>query len=242
MRPDRASAFLHQGLLAGTAEPPRGAGPPETRPAPSPPRPVAEGLGTVLPGAGPLAVAAVGLVLGLLATAIVVSRGWDPGAVAVGPWVANPYIGTLAIDPYARAGLSRSGAVPLSANEGLAFGATIDDTGYRLIRSCSYRVTGTVPSARFWSLTATGADGLTLANPAGRSAFTSVDVVRDIAGRFSIEVSPTAKPGNWLPLSGDGPLTLTLRLYDTPLAGNGAEVATAVLPSLTRLSCAEPRR
>ena len=239
MRPDRASAYLHHGLLAGAGEPPGDAAP-APRIAPPGPGHAAAPPRLPLPGAGLLGIAAAGLALGLLATAIVLSRGWSPGTVSVGPWTASPRIGTTAIDPYARAELSRSGAVPLAANEGLTFTATTDDTGYRLLRSCSYSVSGTVPAARFWSLTASGSDGRTMDNAAGRPAFTSRDVVRSIAGRFAIEVAPAARPGNWLPLSGEGPLTLTLRLYDTPLAGNPAEVASATLPSLTRQSCAAP--
>ena len=241
MRSDRASAYLHHGLLAGDAES-AGDAHASTAPRAIPSDPAGEAApsGLLLPGAGVLGIAVAGLVLGLLATAIVLSRGWSPGTVSVGPWMASPRIGTIAIDPYARADLSRSGAVPLAANEGLAFTATTDDTGYRLLRSCSYRVAGMAPPARFWSLTASGADGRTMDNAAGRPAFTSRDVVRSLAGRFAIDVAPAARPGNWLPLSGDGPLTLTLRLYDTPLAGNAAEVASATLPSLTRLSCAAP--
>ena len=240
MVPDRASAYLHQGVLAGTADATDDAG--SAAPiARSYPRQAALQTDPVpsiaLPGAGLLGIALAGLALGLLATAIVITRGWSPGEVRVGPWTASPRIGTAAIDPYARAGLSRSGAVPLAANEGLAFTATTDDTGYRLLRTCSYRFSGTVPPARFWSLTASGADGRTMQNPAGRAAFTSRDVVRALDGRVAIEVAPTARPGNWLPLSGDGPLTLTLRLYDTPLAGNAGETASATLPSLTRLAC-----
>ena len=195
-----------------------------------------------LPGAGVLAIMAVGLVLGLGATALVLARGWDPGAVSIGPWTANPQVGTPAIDPYARAELARSGAVPLVSSEGLAFTATVDDTGYRLLRTCSYRVSGSFPPARFWTLTGTAADGRTLANPAARVAFASDGVLRDIAGAVTIALAPTARPGNWLPLSGDGPLTLTLRLYDTPLAGNPGETAAAPLPAITRLSCAGTAR
>lgn len=190
-----------------------------------------------LPGAGVLAIMAVGLALGLCATALVLARGWDPGAVTVGAWTARPQVGTAAIDPYARAELARSGAVPLVAGEGLAFVATTDDTGYRLLRTCSYRVSGAFPPARVWTLTATDPDGSTLANPAERAAFTSNDVLRDMAGGVAVVVAPSARPGNWLPLTGDGPLTLTLRLYGTPLAGHSGEAAAAALPAIARLSC-----
>ncbi len=180
------------------------------------------------------------MALGLAATAAVVGRGWDPGAVAVGPWVTRPGVGTASIDPYARAEFARSGAVPLAAGEGLSFAATTDDTGYRLLRSCAYRLGGPVPQARIWTLTATDDAGLALGGAARRSAFTSAGVVRGGDGGFTVEISPEARPGNWLPLSGEGPLTLTLRLYDTPLAGDAAGLARAALPGIARQGCRAP--
>ncbi len=190
-----------------------------------------------VPGGGAVAIGVLGTALGLGVTELVVSRGLDPGAVAVGPWMARPQVGTVAIDPYARADLARSGRLPLAANEGLTFTATTDDTGYRLVRNCVYRLSGISPSARLWTLTASGADGNIMDDPAHRSAFTSTDVVRDLDGRFAIAIAPTARPGNWLPVAGEGTLTLSLRLYDTPLAGNANEVAAATLPTITRQAC-----
>ena len=199
--------------------------------------PAAGHVGPAVPGAGVLAIGLTGLLLGLAATALALDRGWDPGAVAVGPWVARPRVGTIAIDPYARAGLARRGGVPLASSEGLGFTATTDDTGYLLLRTCRYRLGDGMPAARFWTLTATDPDGRTMGDAAHRTAFTSTTVLRDLTGRFTVDLAPEARPGNWLPLAGEGPLALTLRLYDTPLAGNPDDVATATLPSITRLSC-----
>lgn len=230
--PDRASA-LHRRVLDGVSET-------HVDETTAPSRASAERRNPALPGAGVLAVALVGLALGLAATAVALGRGWDPGAVAVGPWVTHPRIGTASVDPYALAELARSGAVPMSAAEGLAFSATTDDTGYRLVGSCAYRLTGAFPPARFWTLTATDGQGHTIDGAGLRSAVTSTGVTRDAAGRFAIEVGPRARPGDWLALSGDGPLTLTLRLYDTPLTGNTAEIAGAALPGIARESCGAP--
>lgn len=228
--PGRASA-LYRRAMDGIAESP------VAEEAPPPERATPLWSGAVLPGTGVLAIASTGLLLGLALTAILLGRGWDPGAVAVGPWVTQPKVGTTAIDPYAQAGLARSGAVPLSVNEGLTFTATTDDTGYRLLRSCSYHLDGGMPPARFWTLSATGRDGLAIDDAARRSTFTSTDVIRDAEGHVAIDAAPEARPGNWLPLSGDGPLTLTLRLYDTPLTANTAEIGAAALPAITRLGC-----
>jgi hypothetical protein len=194
----------------------------------------------VFPGGGALGIAVIGLVLGLAATALVVVQDWDPGAIAVGPWSTRPQVGSVASDPYARADLARSGALPLATNEGLTFAATTDDTGYRLVGNCDYRVAGPAPAARFWTLTVRGPDGHVTTDPARRLAFTSAEVVRDLDGGFAMELAATARPGNWLPLAGAGPLTLWLRLYDTPLAGNAGEIASAALPSIKRLSCSAP--
>lgn len=229
--PGRAAA-LHRRVLDGVAEP---AAAPEA--ALGAERPAAPPRGAALPGAGALAIALVGLALGLAATAVVLGRGWDPGAVAIGPWVAHPRIGTAAIDPYALAGLARSGAAPLAASEGLSFTATTDDTGYRLLRTCFYRLGGAVPPARFWTLTAADGGGFPLDGAGGRAALSSTAVLRDADGRFTVEVGPAARPGNWLALSGDGPLALVLRLYDTPLNGDPSEIAGAALPSIARQGC-----
>ncbi len=233
--PGRAAA-LHRRFMDGVAALTEDAG----RPSPTldrPPRPV-----PVLPGAGVLGIVVSGLALGLAFTAVLIGRGWDPGAVAVGPWVTHPQIGTTAIDPYVQADLARSGAVPLSASEGLSFAAITDDTGYRLVATCSYRLSGDFPPARFWTLTATGPGGRAWDDVARRSVFTSTSVVRDADGRATIDLGPEARPGNWLALSGDGPITLTLRLYGTPLSGNTAELAGASLPSLSRQGCGGAER
>lgn len=193
-----------------------------------------------LPGAGGLAIGLVGVALGLAATAVVVDRGWDPGAAKVGSWTTRPRVGTPGIDPYARAELARSGAVPIASGEGMSLVATTDDTGYQLLLSCTYRLGGAMPAARFWTLTATGPDGKTMDNPALRTGFTSTTVIRNIVGKATLDIGPAARSGNWLPLSGTGPLTLTLRLYDTPLAGTSGDFAGAALPTVTRQSCESP--
>jgi hypothetical protein len=194
----------------------------------------------LLPGVGILGMVLAGLALGIGLTEIVLDRGWDPGAVALGPWVARPRLGTSAIDPYALAGLARTGEIPLAANEGLAFKAETDDTGYRLLRTCSYGLSGPVPASRFWTLTAADAAGHPIGNAAQRSAFTSSTVIRDINGAFTIDIGPSARPGNWIPTSGRGPMSLVLRLYDTPLTANPNAIGGSALPAITRRSCATP--
>ncbi len=194
----------------------------------------------LLPGIGLLGVVLAGLTLGIALTEVVLDSGWDPGAVTLGPWVARPRLGTPAIDPYALAGLARTGEIPLAASEGLVFKAETDDTGYRLLRTCSYGLSGLVPASRFWTLTAADEAGRPIGNAAQRSGFTSSTVIRDISGAFTIDVGPKARLGNWIPTSGRGPMSLVLRLYDTPLTANPNAIGGSTLPAITRRACAAP--
>ena len=204
-------------------------------------QPVEEGAADPLPYARPLigvlGIAAAGLVVGLAATALAVTRDWDPESLAVGAWTIWPGVGTPAIDPYARARQAVTGSVPMAANEGLAFLARVDDTGYRLVLGCTYRLDGAIGPTRFWTLAAQDAQGRALDTEAHRTAFTSATVLRDAAGAASVEIGPGARPGNWLPTAGAGPMDLVLRFYDTPLADTRADLAAAMLPAITRLSC-----
>ena len=126
----------------------------------------------------------------------------------------------------------------MSAGQGLALTATRDDSGRKLDRHCPYSVGGPVPAARFWSLGVLDAEGRPIANAADRHAFTSDDVLRDAAGAFSVEISPEARPGNWIPLGGEGHFVLMLRLYDSPAAEPGFRTLSATaVPTITAGRC-----
>lgn len=212
---------------------------PALHPGPRPPRPRLAALGRLV--LGPLKVLlvlAAGTGLGLAATALALERRYDPAALAKGPWVTWPKSGTPDIDPYARAILARLGAVPLAAAEGLVFAAFKDDTGAPLSVRCVYRITGPFPPARSWTLAAMTPAGGTMDNAAGRSGFASTEVLRREDGGFDIVAAPSARPGNWLPLSGTGRFVLMARLYETPLSSVAGEIVKAAFPAVTRLGCA----
>ena len=187
-----------------------------------------------------IGIALAGLGLGLVATALTLDRQWDPGQQMIGAWSREGTVETAASDPYRRALLAETGQVSLASNEGLLFQAKRDDGGFRLLRSCSYRVAGPMSKARFWTLSATDQDGRAIGNAAHRTGFTSSNVVRDLSGDFSIVLGPAAQSGNWLPTPGRGPMILDLRLYDTPLADREGGTAAAVMPSIVRQSCDTP--
>ncbi len=157
------------------------------------------------------------------------------GAVTRGAWTAWPALGSPTADPYSRAELARSGAVPLGSGEGIAFVAESDDTGAKLSARCRYAITGQTPAARLWTLTAEDGAGNLFETPARRGGFHSREILRREDGSFTITVASDVAPGNWLPVAGDGPIRLTLRLYDTPLTSSG--IGEAVLPAIQRESC-----
>jgi hypothetical protein len=179
---------------------------------------------------------AAGLGGGLALTTSMLDAKRVPGALRYGPWTVWPRAGAPDADPYTQALFARRGEVAMTPAEGLALYAAIDDGGRELSARCSYRVTGRMPAARAWTLTAYRSDGRLMDNPARRHGLTSAEaVLGDDAG---ITLSTEPSPGNWLPLPADGPFVILLRLYDTPLAAISAALDRDRLPVLERLGCA----
>ena len=185
---------------------------------------------------------ALGAALGLSSAWLALRGGLAFGAARAGPWVAHPHAGGAARDPYAAAALARSGETPFDVAEGVAFLARADSAGALLDGACDYRVSGAMPSARFWTLTASDAAGRLVANAAGRFGFTSTELVRAETGAFEIVLSPQARPGMWLPTTGVGALALTLRLYDSSAAASAASLKAGDLPRLEKLACSREAR
>ena len=160
------------------------------------------------------------------------------GAVEIGPWQAWRDVGVPSPDPYTRAYIARSGALELGASEGLQFVATFDSDNRRLDRNCRYRIDGSTPPARFWTLVPVAPDsGAPITRPDGPTDFHSARLSRASDGAVALYVSKTLAPQNWLEIAGDGPFNLVLTLYDTSsLSGTGANVTT--LPSIIREACA----
>ncbi|MGI6245478.1 MAG: DUF1214 domain-containing protein [Pseudochelatococcus sp.] len=173
-----------------------------------------------------------------LGSAWYMTRGEPPfGAVRAGPWAAWPDIGSPVIDPYARAIVARTGALPLGAGEGLELHAVHDSEGRPLDGACVYAVRGAVPSARAWTLTVYDAAGGLPPNETGRNGFTSFELLRDADGMAEIVLSRGVRPGNWLMLPPTEGVHLVLRLYGAPLAAVSGVVEAAALPAIDRLAC-----
>ncbi|MEQ1942251.1 DUF1214 domain-containing protein [Mesorhizobium sp. VNQ89] len=159
------------------------------------------------------------------------------GAVVVGQWTAFPNVGTTEADPYSRARVAREGLLALGRAEGLSFSATRDTGGDPLRRECTYLIEGPVPPARFWTLYVTDQSGSVVKGSEHRPAsLHSYQLIRLSDNSIAISVGAHPAPGNWLALSGKGPATFMLNLFDTPIA-SGTGAADVVLPQIAKVGC-----
>lgn len=158
------------------------------------------------------------------------------GVAQVGPWTAWPDVGSNAPNPYTRGHLARVAALQLGQSEGLQFTATADSSGQPLTRACSYRITGHTPLATFWTLVAVNEAGVNLAAPNTPLAMRSNGIARGNDGAIVIHVGTHLQPLNWLELSGTGPFSLVLTLYDTAVFSGFSDDES--MPAILRGDCA----
>lgn len=175
--------------------------------------------------------------VGLGATYFALTRGAAFGALKIGAWTAFPRTGTADADPYARASISRSGQLPIGLGDGVSFTATTDDKNQLLDGRCDVVLSGTTPTARFWTVTLYNASGQLVANSVNRFGFTSQEIVRRADGTFEIAVTPRASAGNWLPTGGIERYRLMLRLYDTPVGVSTRAGKEVPMPSIRTEGC-----
>lgn len=168
---------------------------------------------------GALAALALAAALGLGATWWTVANGLPAGGLVIGVWKAEPDAGTLAADPYEIASTTRVGDAPLAYGDGLAFTAVADDDGRSLDAACDYELEGDLPSARLWTLATFDPSGKRLASGAAAAdvVFTSAAATRIVGARPKFSLSRRARPGNWVPIVGDGRFVLRLSLYETTI-------------------------
>ncbi|AVT80726.1 DUF1214 domain-containing protein [Rhodopseudomonas palustris] len=175
--------------------------------------------------------------VGIGATWITATRGTDFGTLTIGAWTARPRVGTSEVDPYARAAIVRSGALPVGAGDGISFLATTDDNKRPLDGRCDVEISGITPAARFWTLTLYDPRGNLVANTLERYGFTSQEIIRDAEGKFSIRIAARARGGNWLPTGGVDRYWLMLRLYDTPVGIATRTQRDAPMPAVATIGC-----
>ena len=179
----------------------------------------------------------VGVALGLAATYVATFGAFPFGAAHSGPWTSWPKAGAADADPYARAIIARQAVAPLGNGEGLAFVATTDDSGRPLDGSCDYRIAGSPPVARLWTLNLFTPEGRLLAPGPGRRAISSDQLLRSAGGEFEIVVAPSARPGNWLSTPNGAPFAIALNLYDTNVSPTQTSLEGLTLLSIKRGAC-----
>jgi hypothetical protein len=179
----------------------------------------------------------VAAAIGLGATWAALTNGIAFGAIQIGAWTAWPRAGTADVDPYARAGIARSGALPVGLGDGVAFVATSDDSGRQLDGRCEVVVRGTTPPARFFTMTLYDPEGRLVATSLKRSGFTSQELIRASDGSTEVTIAPRARAGNWLATGGIEKYMLVLRLYDTPVGIATRAGREAPMPSITSGAC-----
>ena len=162
------------------------------------------------------------------------------GALTIGQWTAYPKIGAPGADPYSKARVSREGVLALGSAEGVAFSAVEDSAGRPLRLECNYRIEGIAPPARFWTLFAERRSSASMGMTAtGRlSALNSQGIVRRADNSFVVTVARNAMSGNWLGVSGTGPMAVVLTVYNSTVA-TGADLAEASMPAITPLGCGQ---
>jgi hypothetical protein len=181
---------------------------------------------------------AIAFGLGIQSTLVALNATVGFGEISVDGWRAFPEAQTASADPYARSHRARAGRLLLGSAEGLTFIATTDTTGQRLTGLCRYKLSGSLPTARFWTLYATRPNGEPLKVSENLpTALNSIISLKNTDGTMDISISARASANNWLAIAPDsGPIMLNLTLLDTPAAGNSGLVALS-MPRIERIGC-----
>jgi len=175
--------------------------------------------------------------VGLGTTWMTTTKGTELGTLTIGAWTARPRTGTVDVDPYSRATITRNGELPIGTGDGVAFTATTDDRKKPLDGRCDVVVSGVTPAARFWTLTLYDNKGHLVANSLQRYGFTSQEIVRGADGQFEIHIASRSRAGNWLPTGGIERYALMLRLYDTPVGVATRTQRDAPMPAIATVGC-----
>jgi hypothetical protein len=140
---------------------------------------------------------------------------WMNTSVSVGAWHANLQAGSTEADMYTRASIALNALLALERDETMYFVAKEDDSGRPLKSHCAYRVEGTPPQARWWSITAYANDLFLFDSPNRQFSLNGTTAVLNAEGKFVVTTGPQASSeGFWLPTPGKTNVILTLRLYN----------------------------
>jgi hypothetical protein len=176
---------------------------------------------------------------GIISTLSALNATVGFGAIRLGAWEAFPQAHTIDADPYAKSHRARAGALLYGTAEALAFSASVDDAGEKLLGSCRYRMTGATPPSRLWTLYAADASNRPLPLSAGLpAAYNSWTVLRNPDSSVMVDIAANAHSGNWLAVPPAGNFKLVLTLFDTPTAGSSGVIDLA-MPQIAKIGCGD---
>ncbi len=180
-----------------------------------------------------LVVIVLGSTIGIGSAILAMKVVYSAGAVTNGPWRTNLTMGSRQANMYTRAAIALSALFALNQSETIYYSAMGDDSRQRFSGDNVYRIEGKAPEARWWSITAYGANNFLIPNEMNRYSYSGNSVTFDRNGTFIIYVSKIRKPGNWLPLGDRKRFSLTLRLYN-PGESIRKSPATVALPHIIK--------
>ncbi|MGL4397675.1 MAG: DUF1214 domain-containing protein [Hyphomicrobium sp.] len=177
--------------------------------------------------------------LGVYSSRQMIARGGPFSTEVLGPWQHWTSAGQADADPYTRANLAQSGVLRLSSEVAGVFEATSDGLGAYLHSSCNYLIEGPSTNGQWWSLAVFDSGGKLITNESERYTFTSDTAAMNPDGTYIITLGRDARPGNWLPTSGAGRLTLIFTLLDPAMGLSPEERAERykLLPAVRREAC-----
>ncbi len=160
----------------------------------------------------------------------------DPAGTRIGPWLVNLEAGSSDASTYTRARIALKALLALDRRETLYYIAQQDDAGRPLRSRCRYLLGGSIPSARWWSVTAYADDLFLFPDNEQRYSVSGENPTLKAVGRFSAVTGPETPVSGalaWIPTPGDRGLTLTLRLYN-PSPEVQMDPGALAVPSIQR--------
>ena len=160
----------------------------------------------------------------------------DPAGTRIGPWLVNLEAGSRDASMYTRARIALKALLALDRRETLYYIAQQDDAGRLLRSNCRYLISGSIPAARWWSVTAYADDIFLFPDAEQRYSVSGENPTLNTVGRFSAVTgpeTPVSGATKWLPTPGDRGLILTLRLYN-PRPEVQADPGALAVPSIQR--------
>lgn len=159
------------------------------------------------------------------------------GSIKIGAWDAFPEAQTIEADPYAKSHRAGAGKLLYGTAEGLSFTASVDSSGERLSGDCRYKLTGTVPPSRFWTLYAADQQGNPPDDGSGRpTALNSRNLLHGPDGGMDINIASSAQTFNWLAVPPSAGFKLVLTLLDTPVASSTGLIDIK-MPDIRKTGC-----